>query len=65
MIKPINFKIPDFLDPEKRLNSEENQILHNAMIKLAILMNKYRVMPKVFFKDAVYSHNIRIELRLE
>jgi hypothetical protein len=46
-----------------RLNADENQILHNAMIKLAILMNKYRVMPKVFFKDAVYNIKNRIELR--
>jgi hypothetical protein len=55
MIKPVEFKIPDFLDPEKRLTSEENDLLHNTMIKLAILMNKYRVMPKVFFKDAVFK----------
>jgi hypothetical protein len=53
LIRPVEFKIPDFLDPEKRLTNEENDVLHNTMIRLAILMNKYRVMPKVFFKDAV------------
>ena len=56
MLKPTEFTIPDFLDPEKRLNNEENQFLHTAMVKLAILINKYRVMPKVFFKDAVLKN---------
>lgn len=51
-IKPEEFKIPDFLDPEKRLSNEDNKFLHEVMIKLALLMRKYRVMPKVYFKDA-------------
>jgi hypothetical protein len=41
------------LDPEKRLSQEENEFFHEVMIKLGLLMNKYRVMPKVYFKDAV------------
>jgi hypothetical protein len=51
--RPHDFKMPDFLDPQKRLNAEENQFLHEVMIKLALLMKKYRVLPKVYFKDAV------------
>lgn len=52
LIRPEEFKIPDFLDPEKRLNQEENELLNEVMIKLAIFMRKYRVMPKAYFKDA-------------
>jgi len=45
--------MPDFLDPQKRLIEEENKFLHEIMIKLAIKLNKYRVLPKAYFKDAV------------
>ena len=50
--KPLEYKMPDFLDPEKRLNQQENEFLHQTMRKLALLERKYRVMPKGFFKDA-------------
>jgi len=49
--------MPDFLDPGKRLTEEENQFLHNIMNKLATKANKYRVLPKAYFKDAV-RHNL-------
>jgi len=50
--RPKSFKMPDFLDPQKRLSQDENEFLHEVMIKLALLMKKYRVLPKVYFKDA-------------
>ncbi len=53
LMRPQDFKMPDFLDPEKRLTQNENIALHEVMIKLALLMQKYRVLPKVYFKDAV------------
>jgi hypothetical protein len=53
LLRPDSFKVPDFLDPEKRLSQEEQEFFHEVMIKLALLMKKYRVMPKVYFKDAV------------
>lgn len=49
---PEEFKIPEFLDPEKRLSNEDNIFLNEVMIKLALLMRKYRVNPKAYFKDA-------------
>jgi hypothetical protein len=49
---PVEFKIPEFLDPEKRLSNEDNIFLNEVMIKLALLMRKYRVNPKAYFKDA-------------
>jgi hypothetical protein len=52
-MRPKEYKMPEFLDPEKRLQLEQSQNLHNVMIKLALLMRKYRVMPKAYFKDAV------------
>ena len=45
--------MPDFLDPQQRLTQQQNDFLHEVMIKLALLMKKYRVLPKVYFKDAV------------
>jgi hypothetical protein len=53
LLRPKEFKMPDFLDPEKRLNKNENEFLRDVMVKLALLMKKYRVLPKVYFKDAV------------
>jgi hypothetical protein len=53
LLRPQIFKMPDFLDPEMRLSQSENNSLHEVMIKLALLMQKYRVLPKVYFKDAV------------
>lgn len=50
--RPEEFKTPDFLDPEKRLSEEDNLLLNEVMIKLALLMRKYRVLPKAYFKDA-------------
>lgn len=50
--RPDEFKLPEFLDPEKRLSEEDNIMLNEVMIKLALLMRKYRVMPKAYFKDA-------------
>lgn len=52
LLRPGEFKTPDFLDPEKRLSETDNEFLHEVMIKLALLMRKYRVMPKAYFKDA-------------
>jgi hypothetical protein len=52
-MRPKEYKMPDFLDPDKRLDGEQSNLLHNIMIKLALLMRKYRVMPKAYFKDAV------------
>ena len=51
--RPKIYVIPDFLDPNKRMDGEEAEELHDVMIKLGILMNKYRVIPKSYFKDAV------------
>lgn len=53
LLRPDDFKMPEFLDPRKRLTDEENEILHNIMIKLATKANKYRVLPKAYFRDAV------------
>jgi len=53
LMRPQEYKMPEFLDPDKRLIGGESQILHNIIIKLALLMRKYRVMPKAYFKDAV------------
>lgn len=55
--RPNPYNIPDFLDPIKRLTQEENEILHEIMKKLGILMLKYRVIPKSYFKDAVNFKN--------
>lgn len=52
LLRPTEFLIPDFLNPEKRLTHDENVFLDQTMRKLAILERKYRVMPKSFFKDA-------------
>jgi hypothetical protein len=52
-MRPKEYKMPDFLDPEKRLDDEQSLLLHNIMIKLGLFMRKYRVMPKAYFKDAV------------
>jgi len=51
-IRPNEFKMPDFLDPKQRLNKQENEFFHEVMLKLGELMRKYRVLPKVYFKDA-------------
>jgi len=53
LLRPENYVVPDFLDPSKRMQGEECDELHSVMIKLGILMNKYRVIPKSYFKDAV------------
>ena len=53
LLRPQEFKMPDFLDPEKRLSQDDARFLDVVMTKLALLMKKYRVMPKVYFKDAV------------
>ncbi len=60
LLRPQDFKTPDFLDPQKRLENNENNFLHEVMIKLAMLMQKYRVLPKVYFKDAVCYYLIII-----
>ena len=59
LLRPQEFKTPEFLDPEKRLNAEENDFLNQTMRKLALLVRKYRVMPKDFFKDADKVENRR------
>ena len=56
LLRPGEFKIPDFLNPEKKLNQEENEFLDKTMRKLALLTRKYRVDPKSFFKDADRAH---------
>lgn len=49
----------------------EEEALHEVMVKLGVLMNKYRVIPKSYFKDAVIINffnsfiNYRIEQKLE
>jgi len=52
-LRPIKFEIPDFLDPKKRMQGEEEEALHKVMVKLGGMINKYRVIPKSYFKDAV------------
>lgn len=52
LLRPHEFKTPDFLDPRKRLSEEDMQYLQTIMIKLATKANKYRVMPKAYFRDA-------------
>lgn len=51
--RPEEFKMPDYLDPEKRLNEAEAEFLHDTMCKLGYLCMKYRVLTKTFFADAV------------
>jgi hypothetical protein len=58
LTRPKEFIMPDFLDPEKRLSEDDRYFVHEVMVKLALLMRKYRVMPKVYFKDAVSDINI-------
>ena len=53
LIRPELYAVPDDLDPSKRMVGEECDDLHCVMIKLGTLMNKYRVIPKSYFKDAV------------
>jgi hypothetical protein len=53
LLRPDSYIVPDFLDPSKRMQGEESEELHAVMIKLGVLMNKYRVIPKSYFKDAV------------
>jgi Ca2+-binding EF-hand superfamily protein len=52
LLRPTEFKTPDFLNPEMRLNKEEEIFLDQTMRKLANLVRKYRVNPKTFFRDA-------------
>ena len=52
LLRPGEYKIPDFLNPDYRLNKQENEFLDQTMRKLALLVRKYRVDPKSFFKDA-------------
>lgn len=51
--RPNQYSTPEFLDPTKRLSQEENELLHEVMQKLGVLMLKYRVIPKSYFRDAV------------
>jgi len=53
LLRPKSYEIPDFLDPNKRMQGDEEEALHDVMVKLGFLMNKYRVIPKSYFKDAV------------
>jgi hypothetical protein len=62
LIRPEDYVIPDFLDPSKRMEGEESNELHSVMIKLGLLTNKYRVIPKSYFKDAV--NKIKIFLNI-
>jgi hypothetical protein len=64
-LRPEEFKMPDFLEPRKRLTDQENDYLHNVMIKLAVKANKYRVLPKAYFKDAVIYNFLTIFFRIE
>jgi hypothetical protein len=59
-MRPSEYKMPEFLDPDKRLFGEDAQYLHNIMIKLTMLMRKYRVTPKAYFKDAVRIFSLKI-----
>jgi len=51
--RPNKYSIPEFLDPTQRLTEIENELLHEVMKKLGILMLKFRVIPKSYFRDAV------------
>ena len=51
LLRPKDYVIPDFLNPEKRLTSEEADFLDKTMRKLGLLAIKYRVMAKSFFRD--------------
>jgi Ca2+-binding EF-hand superfamily protein len=51
LLRPKEYVIPDFLNPEKRLTPEEADFLDKTMRKLALLSIKYRVMAKNFFRD--------------
>ena len=51
LLRPTEFKTPDFLNPEKRLSPEEADFLDKTMRKLGLLAIKYRVMAKSFFRD--------------
>ena len=51
LLRPGEYKIPDFLNPDYRLNKDENEFLDKTMRKLALLSIKYRGMPKSFFRD--------------
>jgi len=53
LVRPLPYEIPEFLDPHRRMQGEEAEALHEVMIRLGVLMNKYRVIPKSYFKDAV------------
>lgn len=53
LLRPKPYEVPDFLDPIKRMQGEEEEALHEVMVKLGVLVNKYRVIPKSYFKDAV------------
>lgn len=52
LVRPGEYVIPDFLNPEKRLTNEEAIFLDKTLRKLALLARKYRVNPKSFFQDA-------------
>ena len=51
LLRPKDYVIPDFLNPEKRLSPEEADFLDKTMRKLGLLAIKYRVMAKSFFRD--------------
>ena len=51
LLRPKDYVIPDFLNPEKRLTPEETDFLDKTMRKLGLLAIKYRVMAKSFFRD--------------
>ena len=51
LLRPKEYVIPDFLNPEKRLSPEEADFLDKTMRKLGLLAIKYRVMAKSFFRD--------------
>ena len=51
LMRPKDYVIPDFLNPEKRLTPEETDFLDKTMRKLGLLAIKYRVMAKSFFRD--------------
>ena len=51
LLRPKDYVIPDFLNPEKRLTPEEADFLDKTMRKLGLLAIKYRVMAKSFFRD--------------
>jgi hypothetical protein len=35
------------------MQGNEDEALHDVMIKLGVLINRYRVIPKSYFRDAV------------